>query len=514
MARRTREVLKTYFETGDIPTQEQFGDLIDSPVFEDELAAAIADAIAEQPPASGDQERIGRTLEYFGATAVPHGETPVDNRQAIQDAIDWSSATGGRVMANHGVYGIEGTVHLKSECNLVGSGPFATKFIQLAPRAGGAWVDTMISDPSVPDGVAAVTLADFCLHGGWDLKALEGGGNWDYDPATMTAKGIHLFKAVSGNAVGRDGRIDGTHRLHNLYVERVAGDGLVIQGRGMTMGSNLLSERSAKSGFLLDTFDSFFVNLEAGVCGTHGLRFVNASNNRVSNVKSWYIGMCKRPHNGYAVSVEGSNTSNFYGVNINTQDTYRQSIYVEGHAIHLTGSVDSAGYLWYMSPEIVPQPPTTAYEVLETGNLQYSHIELAVTGRTGYKADYANDLPRLLEINTSGSRDNHFVFWPEEYANTVVYRKDQPINVAGGNIAAKRLNLVDIGMTRIEVGSSNNGRGPIHFADPEDGINHPVNKRAGTQRWDYVNGRPVWASGPNPADPWVDAMGTPIGAGA
>lgn len=450
-----------------------------------------------------------RPVEYFGAVAVEWGGAPVDNLAAIQEAIDWSSATGGSVVFGHGTYGFDGTLVLKSDCELVGQGSLHTELQQMTAHDGTGWVDCMAPDPASPHGIVAVTLAGLKLDGGWDLKAAEGGGNWNYDPATMTQVGIPLVRSVNTEKIGRHELIDSQHRLWDVFIENVAGIGLKAIGRGMTMASRILAERCAHTGIHWEMFDSFLDAIEPAVCGVYGLRLINASNNRFSGVKTWYIGMCKQPHTGYGISVEGANTSNLSLLNCDTQDTYRGSMYLEGHAIRVTGSVDSSGYLYYMGDGIVSEP-TGPHYALTLGNLQDSRVDLRVTARTGYRADYADDLPRLVDIANAGARNNHITMRPENYAGTVAYDMAMPVNLRAGNRGQKHFNAVDIANTRIEVGSRDGGRGPDEFADATDGINHHQNKRAGVQRWDYVNNRPLWAAGSAPTDPWLDGTGATV----
>jgi hypothetical protein len=68
MAQKSRNVLKTYFETGDKPTQQEFGDLIDSLM-----------NIVDDDPVQGPSGADGRTVEIRrGASAIEwryQGET-------------------------------------------------------------------------------------------------------------------------------------------------------------------------------------------------------------------------------------------------------------------------------------------------------------------------------------------------------------------------------------------------------------------------------------------------------
>lgn len=451
-----------------------------------------------------------RPVEHFGALAVDWGCEPLDNRDALQAAIDWSEATGGCVILGHGVYGFAGSLALRSDCALIGQGSMRTRLQQLAPRDGAGWTDCMVTDPASPHGIVATVLMGFDLDGGWDLKGHSGrDGNWQYDPAEMTQVGIPLVRSVNTEKLGRHGLIDSQHRIWDLRIANVAGTGLKADGRGMTMAGRILAERCAHTGIYWGQFDGFLEAIEPAICGVHGIRFVNASNNRVNGVKAWYIGMCKQPHTGYGVSVEGANTSNLALLNVDTQDTYRGSMYLEGHALQVEGGVDSSGYLWHMGDGIVPEP-SGAHYALTLGNLQDSDVRLRVTARTGYRADYARDLPRLLDIASAGARNNRITFRPEHYAGTVAYDAARAVNLRAGNRSQKHFNIVDIANACCEIGSRDGGRGPAEFADASDGVNLAPNKAAGVRRWDYVTGRPLWAAGGAPADPWLDAMGNPV----
>ena len=51
--------------------------------------------------------------------------------------------------------------------------------------------------------------------------------------------------------------------------------------------------------------------------------------------------------------------------------------------------------------------------------------------------------------------------------------------------------------------------GNLEFENQDSVINR-VDKDAGTSVFDTASGKPLWATGPNPTDTWVDAAGTTI----
>lgn len=65
MAIQSRSTLKTFFETGDKPTEEQFYALIDSLVHRSEDSAAFIVSAPTTPTAQGSPGQIAYDLDYI-----------------------------------------------------------------------------------------------------------------------------------------------------------------------------------------------------------------------------------------------------------------------------------------------------------------------------------------------------------------------------------------------------------------------------------------------------------------
>ena len=100
MSIKERTQLKEYFNTGDVPTESQFSDLIDS-----------------------YQRQITFDVMDYGAI----GDGVNDDTQQIQAAIDAASVNGGIVLFPSGVFNILGPINiLSSNVSLIGQGAGAT----------------------------------------------------------------------------------------------------------------------------------------------------------------------------------------------------------------------------------------------------------------------------------------------------------------------------------------------------------------------------------------------------
>lgn len=423
-----------------------------------------------------------RTLESFGAVATPFDTSgsandaaaAVDNLTAIQAAVDWSSSTGGVVLMGAGVYGFSGTIRLKNDMALVGRGRNVTKLQQLDT----SWPTCMApvaNSPSTSDGVAYVTLVGFTLHGGWNLqKNISTSGNWrNFTIDEMVQVGIHIKSPSSGTGDlvppprSGTGSEDAFNMIDDVAILRVAGTGMIVEGRGEMFISRLRIAGCATDGMTMSSVDNWMSDVTIHVCGNRGFGF-NGGNQRISDFKAWFIGMMvTNEPMGYGIEMEGSNMTNLSLINISTQDTYGPGIRMRGNNYTLTGAIDEVSGGRLIPSGLGFQGTRTrsnsALEIIDADNCQ---ITLAMTG-----ADRGR-YPALVHLNGSSIFDNDINLLFNKRQSTPWWNTSTPILVAAGYTNAKCYNQIKVvggGFLHGHVASGTLSAGRL--ADATDHIN-------------------------------------------
>jgi phosphopentomutase len=71
MTQRTRTILKSFFETGDVPTQQEFADLIDSQYnFNDDTIDQLAESANRKFVTADEKARLAQIFDYRNNTVA------------------------------------------------------------------------------------------------------------------------------------------------------------------------------------------------------------------------------------------------------------------------------------------------------------------------------------------------------------------------------------------------------------------------------------------------------------
>lgn len=472
-------VLKTNFGTSKIPTGVQFADFIDSTI-----------------------RPFGvRPIEYFGATAVSKTSSPINNITAMQTAADWSAA-GGVVTFGAGKYGFDGTLTLSPYTAFVGQGGTTIKTI--LQQMNTSWPNCLVGPPvsGSSGGTSNVTLIGICVDGSWDLQNSFGtGGNWNYLLASKNQKGIWLDSPDSGaNALNDENSPDTHNFIFDVAVRNVAGVGLYLDGRGEMLIDKIRIYRCATIGFYLDSPDNWVNNATISTCGDKGF-VISSGNQRIADIKSWFIGMCKGEEpSGFGLEIaEGSGNANIDCVNMSTQDTWGPGMKLEGITLSLRGRIDEAG-----GGRLEQQgngwtgTRTKDRTALEIGTLKDSDINVQVKGTDRG----LSSLPHLISFRNSGPTMNVIRLTTNRSA-AVPYLHSTLVETTAGYNSAKRWNLVQSFSGDILHGTKT----VTQLNDVTEDIN--VYGKAGLQVFTDAY-RPLWKSGDTAASPWKDAAGTTV----
>jgi hypothetical protein len=428
MTVRDATYLKARFETGDIPSQTDFGDLIDTVV----------------------PNALVRTAEYFGAVATAFdtsgdeddAATAVDNLTALQAAIDWSAGTGGTVLMGGGVYGFDGTLVLKSNTSLIGRGRNNTKLLQLDTAWPTCMAPASTGNPA-SDGAAFITLKGFELNGGWNFQRdISTSGNWrHFGVADMTQIGLHLFTPSGGandlSDIHRIGTVDPFNVIEDLTIRNIAGTGYVYDGRGESFHRLLRIASCATDGWSGSGVDNWSTAVTIHNCGNRGYAF-NGGNNRLSDFKAWYIGMMvdEEPA-GCGIEFESSSMSTVVTSNVTTQDTYGPGVRFRGKNMHVKLGIDEAGggrldqfaQGWQGTR-------TRSNSWLEMVQAECCNIELAVSG------SITQGSPYLVDFNGSSIFDNVITLVHNRRQASPSWNTSTPIRTSAGYTNNKCWNLV------------------------------------------------------------------------
>lgn len=366
------------------------------------LGLAIVTQIGDDMPGAA------RDLRYFGGRAVGHDETPVDNLAALTAAIEWSSHTGGEIVLPAGLTGIEGTATLLSYATLRGASEHNTIVRQLSVPHGEAegWIDTLVTPPASEGGAYGISLSLFQVSGGWNKKGWYGAKvpNWEFDPARMIAAGIRLdspFSGPSGPSIraAQGNPSDSHHRMHRIRVADVAGDGIVMTGRGEMRIESFDIESCARYGLELASPDNWITNGTIFKTGDSGFHCVSG-NQRISDIKTWFCGMRRSAEPvGAGFHIDGPGIRQIVVTNFSTQDTYGPGMILEGRGLLARGLIDHPGggrverqgHGWTGKRTVVRS-------CLDIRNLKNSCVEVTASG-----GELSVEPPHLAKISSSGA---------------------------------------------------------------------------------------------------------------
>lgn len=76
------------------------------------------------------------------------------------------------------------------------------------------------------------------------------------------------------------------HRIENIHIYNVVGMGVHLKGGGTTYATNLRVTNSTNIGIKIETVDSWYTNLDAGVCGENAF-YLSGNNNSYVTCRGW-----------------------------------------------------------------------------------------------------------------------------------------------------------------------------------------------------------------------------------
>ncbi len=298
-----------------------------------------------------DVRHFGVTILGFDVQASQPVATA--NVAALSAALRWSAAYGGVVQLPGGSLDLWGAVELPRGASIRGLGKFSSRIRQLCqPRtATEPFVDVFTAPPVVgaAGGNGYNLLADLMIDGGWNLKnhVGDGNGNWHYDPARMTQRGVCFLTPVGGPeaSASREASSDAHCRVENVTFTNIAGYGFHMAGRGENFVRGVEIRKTGKSGFCIVSPDCFVNDLTCYLTGDSGVEIrAGAGNLRWSNSKVWFCGMQRAAEAiGAGVWLPDPGTETILMNNISTQDTWGPGLQLAGNVgIVFNGDLDEA----------------------------------------------------------------------------------------------------------------------------------------------------------------------------
>ncbi len=361
MAATDRTTLKGYFNTGDVPTQSNFGDLIDS--FSRNLVFDVRD---------------------YGAV----GDGSTDNTTAIQNAINaaagsgtgWNGAGAGTITGGGIVYFPPGTyltgqLVMANFVTLQGSGQRSTT-IKLKNAAN---VDLIINHVST-NGTTDPN-AEYCT-----IRDLTLDGNKTNQ--TGTSRGIFFNTNPLWTAATNDYDFDTHHQVSNVLIYNCHDDGFAANGRADHYLSNVEAYYCNGNGFSPST-DTTMVGCVAGQSGLNGFN-VQTPAIRLWGCKAFYSGQ---------VTVSGSSGNGLYvvyshggceavgfeaqdnraaGINISTSESVRILATLDSNSTSGSGAYPGID-LWHITNSIIE---IVAFERKANGSTSYQANAIRIRGNS------------------------------------------------------------------------------------------------------------------------------------
>lgn len=421
---------------------------------------------------------VATDIRHFGVVVQPFDTTAREavarqNLTFLQQAIDWSAATGGLIQLPAGAIDIHGTAIWRLGAAMRGAGKHSSRLRQtrLPRSASEPFADLLVAPPvsGRTGGTGFTLLADLILDGGWNLRNHIGaaGGNWSYDPARMTQRAVVYDTPASGPASGsasREASSDAHNRLDNVTIANVAGYGIHMSGRGENFLRGLELRKCAIAGLLLDSPDCFISDLSSYSHGDSGVVITaRASNLRFANSKMWFTGMQRDAEVvGAGIHLPDTGTAALTMANISTQDTWGPGLHLAGDAgITFHGDLDEAGGgrleqqgFGYGGTRSLPRCFVRA-----NGALRRARIDAQVKG-----GQRTAERPHLLHI--AGAAVAHCDF---RFAGEMAGIHAQPVLENAGARNARRHNEVWFGQ-RLLHGHVTEAQ----LADTAHGVNDPL----------------------------------------
>lgn len=368
---------------------------------------------------------VATDIRHFGVVVQPFDGIASEavarqNLQYLQEAIDWSAATGGLIQLPAGAIDIYGTAMWQLGAAIRGAGKHSSRLRQTQlPRSDSEpFADLLVCPPvdGRTGGTGFTLLADLILDGGWNLRnhaGVRGAPNWSYDPARMTQRAV-VYDTPNGGPAGasasREASSDAHNRLDNVTVANIAGCGIQMSGRGENFIRGVELRKCAVTGLLLDSPDCFISDLTSYAHGDSGVVITaRASNLRFTNSKMWFTGMQRDAEViGAGIHLPDQGTAALTMSNISTQDSWGPGLHLSGDAgISFHGDLDEAGGgrleqqgIGWGGPRSQPRCFLRA-----EGTLRRARIDAQIKG--GGRTD---SRPHLLHLSGSGIANCDFRF--------------------------------------------------------------------------------------------------------
>jgi len=442
--------------------------------------------------------RTAASFQIFPTPPAPDGTpstTLTDYTTQLEEARDWSIASGGMVLFPAGYIGFTGPFKLKSHMSFQGAGREKTIFYNLATDQSDGFTSLLPDEDANVDGACFVHLRDLSISCGWDKTG--SGGAWNYPRAEMTQVGLRLHTPISSTAVrnlNRFNKNDTYNIIQNVGVTNVAGVGMWLDGRGEMMLDSLNFESCAIGGMYCGSPDNWISNVTSHGHGFWGT-WVTAGNLRGGFWKSWFIGLNKyeKPDQGHVF--EGSGNKNVDLVAITAQDCWGAGIRWDFAGSKVTGNLDECGggrlYQDGYGYRGARSNEDNCYILIGSADFSVIEMSLANVIANGFTV-------RVAHCDGSGHENTDVLYHLDANAAQI----SETVTADGGSTNNKRHIQV-----RRKDGSIIYGYRTIaELNDETHGVN--LHKQLGSVAI-LDDGRPVYSSG-GPSASWVDATGTVV----
>lgn len=371
MTIRTRAEIKAFFETDDLPTQEEFADLIDSTRFPGDAP----EVILSDSDGAANNATLQALLTAGTPIALPKGRWPVTGSLSYPH--------------NTAIWG-----HGSDYCLLFDG----------------------TSDGFVPadltNGAVSCLFDNFHIEGGWTR-------DWSVDPSTSTIKGLYVLSelgTVVNNMSNSSARLgDNYSRITNMHITRFGGDGLVIEGRGeiIVAGNNI--QNVLKRGIDCTAYDMWFWGNSVSLTGQEALwlgrpfgtttnqQSGTSGNIRAFGNKYWFVGMSTFSAPLAAVVMDNDNHGDCVWDCESIQDTQGPALNITGQNVKWTGTIDNSHRLNPLFGHGIAHDATL--NVINLADLFDGNITVAIQDRAWGNGVNANLALRPLYIGDNSTRN-------------------------------------------------------------------------------------------------------------
>ncbi len=475
------EQLTNYLETCDSKSKASPTTEIDQPIQQNPAERQLSRVITQQTQAvTPPEEPLQVDIREFGGVIRSFGESAseteaLNNRDALQLAMDWSANVRGVVYLPAGVLNIAGTVTRRPFSALHGLASISSCVKQnMLPSSLSEGFVPMFDFPSISGtsgGTAFTQNINYMIDGGWDGgdHNQDTHSGWNFDPARMTGHSIMLdtpLHGVSGLPDEFAGIRDGFNVISGMIFRRTPGYHIHMSGRGENVVNQCQGGNAALSGMFLDSPDNWITCSTFYNNGDNGMVVTgNSGDLRISDIKTWFNGRWLRQEpRGVGLYLRDPGLTSVTITNFTTQDNYSAGFELSGSTgITIQGIIDEPGGgrieqqgLAYAGTRTRPR---TA--IILNGTLRRAHIDVSVKG--GGRNGLSNR-PNLVNITGSGVMGCHVKTNGDLTHFTTPY-----VHEAQGSRNQGRYNIVQIDGKLVHGFVSQE-----MLDDPDHGVNDPL----------------------------------------